>query len=96
VKQSDLGEYEENVKEKQKIQIYKIKQKLPLKQSHKDGKHQSPTPQSSKARRIKRFDEDISQLSLDIDVSHLNISLLNMISQKLVSPLKVSHSFLKD
>jgi hypothetical protein len=27
VKQSDLGEYEENAKEKQKIHIYKIKHK---------------------------------------------------------------------
>jgi hypothetical protein len=42
VKQSDLGEYEENTREKQKIQIYKIKHQLPLKPSHKDGKHQSP------------------------------------------------------
>jgi hypothetical protein len=48
--------------------------------------------QSSKARRIKRFDEDISQLSLGIDISHLNISLLNsVISQEVMSPLKVSY-----
>jgi hypothetical protein len=32
MKQSDLGGYEENVREKQKIQIYKIKHQLPLKQ----------------------------------------------------------------
>jgi hypothetical protein len=43
VKQSDLSEYEENVREKQKIQIYKLKYQLPLKPSHKDGKHQLPT-----------------------------------------------------
>jgi hypothetical protein len=42
VNQNDLGEYEENVREKQKIQIYKIKHQLPLKPSHKDGKYQSP------------------------------------------------------
>jgi hypothetical protein len=52
--------------------------------------------QSSKARSIKGFGEDVSQLSLGIDVSHLNISLLNVISQKVVSPLKVSHSSVKD
>jgi hypothetical protein len=47
-------------------------------------------PQSSKVRRIKRFGENISQLSLGIDVSHLNVSLLNVISQEVVPPLKVS------
>jgi hypothetical protein len=40
VKQSDFGEYEENAKEKQKIQIYKIKHQLPLKPSHTNGKYQ--------------------------------------------------------
>jgi hypothetical protein len=52
--------------------------------------------QSSKARRIKGFGEGINQLSLCIDISHLNISLLNVISQEVVSPLKVSHSFVED
>jgi hypothetical protein len=52
--------------------------------------------QSSKARRIKEFGEGINQLSLCIDISHLNISLLNVISQEVVSPLKVSHSFVED
>jgi hypothetical protein len=55
-----------------------------------------PPPQSSKARRIKEFGENISQPSLGIDVSHLNISLHNVISQEVVSPLKVSHSFVED
>ena len=53
-------------------------------------------PQISKARRIKGFGENIGQLSLGIDVSHLNVSLLNVISQEVVSPLKVSHSFVED
>jgi hypothetical protein len=53
-------------------------------------------PQSSKARSIKGFGENISQLSLCINVSHLNIFLLNAISQEVVSPLKVSHSLVKD
>jgi hypothetical protein len=52
--------------------------------------------QISKARSIEMFGEDIGQLSHGIDVSHLNTSLLNMISQEVVSPLKVSHSFLED
>jgi hypothetical protein len=42
VKQNDLGEYEENAREKQKIQVYKANHKLPLKPSHRDGKHQAP------------------------------------------------------
>jgi hypothetical protein len=52
-------------------------------------------PQRSKARRIKGFGENIGQLSLCAYVSHLNIFLLYMVSQEVVSPLKVSHSFVK-
>jgi hypothetical protein len=53
-------------------------------------------PHSNKARSIKGLGENISQLSLCINVSHLDISLSNMVSQEMVSPLKVSHSFVKD
>jgi hypothetical protein len=54
VKQSDLGKYEENVREKQNIQIYRIKHQLPLKLSHKDGKYQFPlvNQQSEKHRGV--------------------------------------------
>jgi hypothetical protein len=52
--------------------------------------------QSSRARRIKGFDKNIDQLFLCINASNLNISLLNVISQKMVSPPKVSHSFIED
>ena len=47
MKQSDLGEYEENAREEQNIQLYKIKHQLPLKPSHRDGKHQIPTQEGS-------------------------------------------------
>jgi hypothetical protein len=57
VKQSDLGEYEENAWEKQTIQVNKTKaptpsqtkakHKLPLKSSHMDGKHQFSTQEGS-------------------------------------------------
>jgi hypothetical protein len=47
-------------------------------------------------RRIKGFGEDIDQLSLSVYVSHLNDFLLYVISQEVVSPLKVSHSFVED
>jgi hypothetical protein len=53
-------------------------------------------PQSSKARHIKGFGENISQLSLCIIVSHLDVSLFNMVTQEVVSPLKVSHSFVEE
>jgi hypothetical protein len=72
VKQGNLGEYEENVREKQNIQYTKQKHQLPLKLSHKDGKHQS-APQISKSRRIKGFGENVGQLSLGVYVSHLNV-----------------------
>jgi hypothetical protein len=66
--------------------------KLPLKPSHMDGKHQSPPPpQSSKSRRIKGFGENVSKLSLGVYIPHLNVSLLYIISQKVVSPLNMSH-----
>jgi hypothetical protein len=35
-------------------------------------------------------------VSLCINVSHLDVSLFNMVSQEVVSPLKVSHSFVED
>ncbi len=53
-------------------------------------------PQISKSRRIKRFGEDIGQLSLGVYVSHLNVSFLYMISQKVVSSLNMSHLFMED
>jgi hypothetical protein len=48
VKQSELGEYEENVREKHNIQYTRQKHQLPLKPSHMDGKHQFPTQEGSK------------------------------------------------
>jgi hypothetical protein len=46
VKQNDLGEYEENARQKQNIQYTSQKHQLPLKLSHMDGKHQfSPANQ---------------------------------------------------
>jgi hypothetical protein len=95
VKQSDLGEYEENERKKQNIQYTSQKHQVPLKPSHMDGKHQSP-PQISKSKRIKGFSGNVGQLSLSVYISHLNVPLLYMISQKVVSPLNMSHIFMKD
>jgi hypothetical protein len=48
-------------------------------------------PQISKSRRIKGFGENAGQLSLSVYISHLYVSLLYMISQKVVSSLNMSH-----
>jgi hypothetical protein len=53
-------------------------------------------PQISKSRRIKGFGENVGQLSLGVYISHLNVPLLYMISQKVVSPLNMSHLFMED
>jgi hypothetical protein len=53
-------------------------------------------PQISKSRRINGFGEDIGQLSLGVYISHLNVSILYMISQKVVSSLNMSHLFVED
>jgi hypothetical protein len=42
VKQRDLGEYEENAREKQNIQYTCQSTNSPLKPSHMDDKHQFP------------------------------------------------------
>jgi hypothetical protein len=81
-------------KRQKNTKIYKIEYKLPLKSSYKAGKHQFPL-QSSKARSIKEFGENISQLSICVNVSHLDISLFHMISQEVVSHFKVFHSFVE-
>jgi hypothetical protein len=52
--------------------------------------------QISKSRRNKEFGENVIQLSLGICISHLNVPLLYMISQKVVSTLNMSHLFVED
>jgi hypothetical protein len=52
-------------------------------------------PQISKSRRIKGFGEDVGQLSLGVYIPHLNVPLLYMISQEVVSPLNMSHLFME-
>jgi hypothetical protein len=84
------------IQEKSKLYMYTSqKHQLPLKLSHMYGKHQSPL-QISKSKRIKWFDENVKQLSLDVYIPHLNVLILYMISQKVVSPLNMSHLFVKD
>jgi hypothetical protein len=64
-----------------------------------DSKHQSPpppSPQISKSRRIKWFDENIGQLSLSVYIPHLNVPVLYMISQKVVSHFNMSYLFMEE
>jgi hypothetical protein len=55
----------------------------------------NPPRQISKLRRIKGFGENVSQLSLCVYISHLNISFLNVISQEVMSSLNMSHLFME-
>jgi hypothetical protein len=48
--------------------------------------------QRSKIRRIEGFGENVSQLPLCINKLHLCLSLLNMVSQKVVSHIDVFDS----
>jgi hypothetical protein len=95
VKQNDLGEYEEM---QEKSKIYNIQGKStnsPSNQAIWMANTNSPL-QISKSRRIKGFGENIGQLSLSVYIPHLNVPLLYMISQKVVSPLNMSHLFVED
>ena len=47
------------------------------------------TTKGSKTRSIKRFGENISKLFLGLNSPHLNLSLLNIVSQEVVSHLNV-------
>jgi hypothetical protein len=96
VKQSDLGEYEENAREKQNIQYTRQNTNSPSNKAIWMANSNPPPSQISKSRRIKVFGENVGQLSLGVYVSHLNVPLLYMISQKVVSPLNMSHLFLED
>jgi hypothetical protein len=52
--------------------------------------------QISKSRRINEFGDNVGQLFLGAYVSHLDVPLLYMISQKVMSPLNMSHLFMED
>jgi hypothetical protein len=89
VKQNDLGEYEENVRKK--IKRYKYTRQItsfPSNQATGITNTKLPS-QRSKMRRIEEFGKNDSQLSLCVNKLHLYISLLNMISQKVVSHFNV-------
>jgi hypothetical protein len=59
----------------------------PLKPSHRDDKHQGPP--AKRQRRIEGFVENVVQLPLCVNRLHLYLSLLNMVSQKVMSHFNV-------
>jgi hypothetical protein len=96
VKQSDLGEYEENAREMAKDTSIQGKTSTPPQTKSYGWQTPMPPPQISKSRRIKGFGKNVSQLSLGVYISHLNVSLFYKISQEVVSPINMSHLFMKD
>jgi hypothetical protein len=85
-------------KMQEKSKINNIHVKTPTPPQTKPYGWQTPIspPQISKSRRIKGFDENVGQLSLGVYIPHLNVPLLYMIFQKVVSPLNMSHLFMED
>jgi hypothetical protein len=85
-------------KMQEKSKIYNIQGKStnsPSKQAIRMANTNSH-PQISKSRRVKGFGENVGELSLGVYISHLNVPLLYMISQKVMSPLNISHLFVED
>jgi hypothetical protein len=91
VKQGDLGEYEENGREKQRDTNIQANHKLPSNQAIAMV-NTKLLLQRSKIRRIKGFGENVGQLPLCVNKLHLYLSLLNMVSHKVVSHIDVFDS----
>jgi hypothetical protein len=102
VKQSDLGEYDENVIEKQNIQVYKVKHKLPLKSRQNtsfpsnQGKPQTPPqikpygwqPSSSELKRVVTKTRDFSMQKTILLLNPRRNKLSIKFNQRRQLPLK--------
>jgi hypothetical protein len=73
VKQDDLGGYEENAREKQKITVYKANHRHPLKPSHRVGKHLAPPCKEAK-REESRGLVKMSANCLSVSINFISIS----------------------
>jgi hypothetical protein len=94
VKQSDLGEYEENAREKVKYTIYR---KAPTPPQTKPYGWQTPiSPRKSVKREASRGLVKISANCLLMSMYLISMSPLYMISQEVVSSLNMSHLFVED
>jgi hypothetical protein len=94
VKQGDLGECEEKKQGDTNIQS---KSQAPPPPNQAIGMANTELPQQrSKMRRIEGFGENVGQLPLCVNKLHLYLSLLNMVSQKVVSHFDVFGSPMKN
>jgi hypothetical protein len=55
----------------------------------------NPPRKSANREESRGFGENVGQLSLSVYIPHLNVPLLYMISQEVVSPLNMSHLFVE-
>jgi hypothetical protein len=95
VKQSELGEYEENAREKAKYTIYKAKTPTPP-QAKPYGWETPISPCKSANREESKGLVKMSANCLSVSMYLISMSpLLYIISQKVVSPLNMSHLFVE-
>jgi hypothetical protein len=83
---------EENARERQNIQYTRQRTNSPSNQVIWMANTNSPL----QIEKNPGFGENVSQLSLSVYISHLNVPILYMISQKVVSPFNMSHLFMED
>jgi hypothetical protein len=83
---------EENARERQNIQYTRQSTNSPSNQVIWMANTNSPL----QIEKNQGFGENVSQLSLSVYISHLNVPILYMISQKVVSPFNMSHLFMED
>jgi hypothetical protein len=84
-------------KMQEKNKIYNIHTKAPTPPQTKPYGWQTPiSPRKSANREESRDLVKMSANSLNVYISHLNVPLLYMISQRVVSPSNMSHLFVKD
>jgi hypothetical protein len=92
MKQSDLGEYEEDAREKQTIQVYKIKHQLPLKprQSESSPSNQVMwmTTPSSKLKMVARKAQGFSMQKTILPLNPRRNTTIVKFNQRCELPLK--------
>jgi hypothetical protein len=81
----------------QKYKIYNIQDKTATPPQTKPYGWQTLISHANQQiKKNKGFGENVSQLSLGIYVTHLNVSLFYVVSQQVVSSVNMSHLFVKD
>jgi hypothetical protein len=86
-------------KMQEKSKVYNIQGKITNSHSNQAiwmTKTNPPPRKSANREKSRGLIKNIDQLPLGVYVSYFNIPLLYMISQKVVSPLNMSHLFVED